>query len=123
MVNVITELPIIETQNLTMPRAVRVIVTYTAKVNTGNYSSLETSTMAIIDLPPDTSVNEASREAVNMWRILHEDYGGQFSEIATDSMNAGGWDAIEKQQNHVRPFLIVVKTIWGNIGARLKKQS
>jgi hypothetical protein len=104
---------------VTTPTAVRIIVTYTAKVPPIQYSQLEASTMMIVDLPPDTTPEQASEKSAQLWRTLHEDYGDQFARIVNDSMNAGGWEGIEKLPTPVKSFATAVKAIWASIGTRL----
>lgn len=106
-------------QLVTTPSAVRVIVTYTAKVPAMQYSQLEASTMMIIDLPPDTTPENATQTATSAWRDLHEGYGDQFADIVNQSMNADGWSKINELQNPAKSFATAVKTIWATIGARL----
>jgi glutathione peroxidase-family protein len=98
---------------------VRVIVTYTAKVPPLQYGQLEASTMMIVDLPPDTTPEQASETSAQIWRTLHEDYGDQFAEIVNNSMNANGWEAMDKLPSPVKSFASAVKAIWASIGTRL----
>jgi hypothetical protein len=116
--NTETSEPIIE--NITTPTARRIIVTYTAKVSAGNYSSFEAQTMMIIDLPPDTTPDSATTEAVTAWRDLHESYGDQFAQIATQPND--NWQSIETMPKAVQSLMTVVKTIWGNISPRLNRK-
>ena len=116
--NAETSEPIIE--NITTPTTRRIIVKYRATVKSADYSTLEAETMMIIDLPPDTSPDSATTEAVTAWRNLHESYGDQFAEIASEPRD--NWQSINTLPSHMKSFVTNVKIIWGNLSNRVGRK-
>jgi hypothetical protein len=106
-------------QSVTMPTAVRIIVTYTARVPTVPYAHIEAQTMAIVDLPPNSTPADAVMEAGALWRSLHEEYGTQIAEIITEPRD--NWDKIQTQPKDMQSIITVFKTMFGNLSQYVRK--
>lgn len=109
-----------EIQVVEQPTAVRIIVTFKAKVNAGNFSAFDAEAMAIVDLPPQTTTDTAVSKAGELWKDLHTEFGKQIATTISEPRD--NWNKIAEQPDAMKPIITVFKTMWGNISAYLSNK-
>lgn len=96
----------------TQAQAVRIIVTYKATLPVIQYGSLASEAMAIIDLPPDTTPEEATLQAGQVWQQLHSSFEEEFRKIAL----AERGDFKQIPQSPMQAFFTAFNVFFGRLG-------